>query len=101
MGNLYNQMGDVSPDIIGQAKNEFILKQKHDREKRVQHEDSLKKAAKEAAKTKKEKHLIKNEEIMNVEEEEIEMEQAVKESLRESKEEEIKAEKEDLEFKKA
>merc|ERR1712105_44732 len=70
---LYNKMMDVSPDVIIQAKNEFILKQKHDREKRIQHEDSLKKAAKEAAKTKKKKHLIKNEEIMNVEEEEIEM----------------------------
>merc|ERR1712030_73291 len=78
--NLYNQMMDVSPDIIGQAKNEFILKQKNDREKRIQHEVSLKQAAKEAAKTK-----IKNEGMMNVEEEGIEIKQAVKESLRESK----------------
>merc|ERR1712105_557165 len=95
-GNLDKQMMDVPPDIIGQAKNEFILKQKNDREKRIQHEISLKQAAKEAAKKK-----IKNEEIMNVEEEEIEIKQGVKESLRESKEKEIKAEKEDLEFKRA
>merc|ERR1712090_43765 len=99
--NLYNQMLNVSPDIMAQAKNEFILKQQHDREKRIKHEDSLKKAAKEVAKTRKEKHLNKREEIMNAEKEDIEVKQALEESLRETKEEDIKAEKEDIEIKKA
>merc|ERR1712030_19155 len=95
--NLYNQMLDVSPDIMAQSKNEFILKQQNDREKRIEHEDSLKKAAKEVAKTRKEKDLND----MNAEKEAIEVKQALEESLRETKEEDIKAEKEALEVEKA
>merc|ERR1712105_329257 len=45
--NLYNQMMDVSPEIIIQAKHEFILKQQNDKKIRIQQEESLKKAAKE------------------------------------------------------
>merc|ERR1712074_523047 len=99
--NLYNQMLNVSPDIMAQAKNEFILKQQHDREKRIKHEDSLKKAAKEVAKTRKEKHLNKREEIINAEKEDLEIKKALEESLKETKEEAIKAEKEALEVEKA
>merc|ERR1712015_346834 len=53
--NLYNQMMDVSPEIIIQAKNEFILKQQNDKKIRIQQEEFLKKAAKEVKKTRKEK----------------------------------------------
>merc|ERR1712105_252023 len=71
--NLYNQMLDVSPDIMAQSKNEFILKQQNDREKRIEHEDSLKKAAKEVAKTREEKDLNEEEENMNKKEKQEEI----------------------------
>merc|ERR1712074_245114 len=79
--NLYNQMLNVSPDIMAQSKNEFILKQQNDREKRIEHEDSLKKAAKEVAKTRKEKELNEKEENMKAEKEALEVEKAIEESL--------------------
>merc|ERR1712074_412548 len=97
--NLYNQMMDVSPEIIMQAKNEFILKQQNDRKIKIQQEESLKKAAKEVKKTRKEKHLNKSEEILNAEKKEID--QAIKEPRREAKEDDIKTEKEDLNSKMA
>merc|ERR1712105_326722 len=92
--NLYNQMMDVSPEIIIQAKKEFILKQQNDKKIRIQQEESLKKAAKEVKKTRKEKHLNKSEEILNAEKKEID--QAIKEPQKEAKEDDIKTEKEDL-----
>ena len=83
--NLFNQMYDVSPEIINKAKNEFIWKQTHDREIRTKHEDSLKKAAKEATNKRNEKANI-------------EINLAMEVSLREAKEKEMK---EKLESKKA
>merc|ERR1712030_230392 len=89
--NLYNQMMDISPEIIRQTKNEFILKQQNDRKIRIRQEESLKKATKEVKKTRKEKHLNKSEEILNAEKKEID--QAIKEPQKEAKEEDIKTEK--------
>merc|ERR1711984_71668 len=53
--NLYNQMMDVSPEIIIQAKNEFILKQQNDKKIRIQQEESLKKKKTPKKKKKKKK----------------------------------------------
>merc|ERR1712074_377622 len=94
--NLYNQMMDVSPEIIIQAKNEFILKQQNDRKIRIQQEEFLKKATKEI---RKEKHLNKSDEILNAEKKEID--QAIKQPQKEAKEDDIKTEKEDLNSKMA
>merc|ERR1712030_247965 len=97
--NLYNQMMDISPELIRQTINEFIFKQQNDRKIRIQQEESLKKATKEVKRTRKEKHLNKSEEILNAKEKEID--QAIKEPKKEAEVDDIKTEKEDLNFKMA